>query len=577
MSSGGLEGRGDGRSARAAARGRESGPAGPLLVLGLDGADFEVGDPLARAGRLPHLAALRRDGGETRLRSTTPPMSFPAWSTFLTGLDPGRHGLFDFTQKLPGAYRIRFTNATDRAGESIFGRVSRAGGRVLALGMPATYPPERVNGLLVAGFDAPVSTGSAPRSASDPALYRRIAARVGPWMQPDLDERAAEEGWHERAALRLLERIEQKTRFTLEALAQLRDAAGGARPDLMVVVFSESDTVAHHFWRDHDPASPRHDPLASPLRRDAVAAVYERLDAACGEIRAAFGEDAPCAVVSDHGSGGAARRVVHLGRRLAEGGLLRRADSGPTPGLDGLARGLRDGALRLLPPRLAERIFRRARRAAARVESAARFGGIDWGASTAFSEEANTQPGVWINLRGREAAGRVAPEDYERARDDVIACLRDWKLPGGGPVVAHAWRREEVHAGPFVERAPDVVLELAQDGGYGLSLVATPWRDRDAPSVRALSDDELGGGRGRGLNGTHRPEGIWIASGGGGLEDLAGGGAASLRDVAPALLGALGIPWEAGDGGDLQRPRVAYTPEEEARVADRLRALGYLE
>jgi hypothetical protein len=85
-------------------------------VLGLDGADWDVVRPLASAGRLPNLAAWLRDGAAAPLPSTTPPMSFPAWSSFATGLAPGRHGIFDFTQKQHGAYRIRFVNAADRAG-----------------------------------------------------------------------------------------------------------------------------------------------------------------------------------------------------------------------------------------------------------------------------------------------------------------------------------------------------------------------------------------------------------------------------------------------------------------------------
>jgi predicted AlkP superfamily phosphohydrolase/phosphomutase len=543
----------------------------PLLVLGLDGASFDVIDPLVRAGRLPNLAAWRAAGIETRLASTVPPMSFPAWSSFATGLDPGDHGLFDFTQKLPGAYRIRFTNATDRRGESLFSRVARAGGSVLALGMPATHPPEPVPGLLVSGFDAPVSTGSDSRSASDPALYRRVTERVGPWMRADLDESARGGGWHERAVPRLLERIARKEAFALEALAQLRRAAGGRRPELVLVVFSESDTVAHHFWRDWDERSPRHDPAASPLRRDALGAVYERLDAACGAIRAAYGEDAACAVVSDHGSGGAARRVVHVNRRLADCGLLQRAAS---PRRERLARAARDLALRALPPRTAQAVFRRARGAAARVESEIRFGGIDWPRTAAFSEEVNTQPGVWLNLAGREAAGCVEPADRGRVRDEVIDALLDWKLPGGGAVVARARRREEVYAGPCTERAPDVVVELADDAGYGLSVVATPWDRPEIQSLRTLADDELSGGRGRGMNGTHRPDGIWIAAGAGAerwgrLPEPAG-----LRDAAPALLGAMGVPWDAGAGGGAAIP---YSEAEEAAVAERLRALGYLE
>jgi len=546
------------------------------LVLGLDGASWDVIDPLLKAGRLPHLAAWRAQGVAARLASSVPPMSFPAWSSFATGLGPGRHGLFDFSQKLPGAYRLRFTNASDRQGATLFARASRAGRRVLALGMPASYPPEPVDGLLVSGFDAPVSTGTDARSASDPALYRAVAARTGAWMRPELDEAALAEGWHERAVGHLLARIARKRDFALEALAQLRAAAGGARPSLACVVFSESDTVAHHYWRDHDPASPRHDPSASATRRGAVAAVYQALDAACGELRAAYGEDALCAVVSDHGSGGAARRVVHLNQRLAECGLLQRRGAGRAAS-DRLARRARDLALRLLPPRLAEQAFRRARGTAARVESAVRFGGFDWRGTRAFSEEANTQPGVWINLRGREAAGCVEPADYERVRGEVIDALIDWKLPGGGAVVARARRREEVYAGPCVARAPDLVVELALDAGYGLSLVPTPWDSPLPGAVRTLESHELAGGRGRGMNGTHRPDGILLAVGTG-AHQLRVAPGPRLEDVAPTLLASLGILWdEALDGSALNGPPRAYDPEEERLVAERLRRLGYLE
>lgn len=206
------------------------------------------------------------------------------------------------------------------------------------------------------------------------------------------------------------------------------------------------------------------------------------------------------------------------------------------------------------------------------------------GRALAFSEEANTQPGVWINLAGREAAGCVAPADYEAVRDRVIAALEAWKLPDGQPVVARALRREAVHAGAFVGRAPDVVFELAFDRGHGLSLVPTPWAEggpqgEGIPSVRVLAPEEYGGGRGRGMNGTHRPDGLFIDAGPGAVQDAP---PACLAEVAPWLARVMGLAWAGGDTGDTgddadRAPRAVYDEEEEAMVAERLRALGYLE
>ncbi len=544
----------------------------PLLILGLDGATLDVIRPLAAAGRLPNLEAWLKAGEARPLASTVPPMSFPAWSSFATGLGPGEHGLFDFTQKVPGAYRLRFVNASDRSGRSLLARVSAAGGTVLALGMPATWPPERVNGLLVPGFDAPISVGSDASASSDPTLYREIAAQAGPWMTPDLAESAGADAWHEAAAALLPARVERKTRFALEAIRRLRAASGGRGPDLACIVFAESDTAAHHFWRDFDAASPRHDPRASAARRDAIPAVYQALDAACGALRAAFGEDALCVVMSDHGAGGASHRIVHLNRRLEECGLLRRSAPTRAAAVDAWARGARDAALRVLPPRLAQALFRRARGTAARLESAARFGGFDWTRTQAFSEEANTQPGVWLNLAGREASGSIALADRERVLRDVMDAVLDWKLPSGGPVVARARPREEVYVGPFVEGAPDLVLELGLDAGYGLSLVPTPWREAPRESVRTLPQQAFAGARGRGMNGVHRPDGVLLAVGqsAGDLSDVM-----RLEHLAPACLRAMGIPW--ADEAASPRAPAPYTPEEEAEVAARLRGLGYLD
>ena len=219
----------------------------PILVLALDGATMDVIRPLTERGRLPNLAAWMKEGRAGGLASTTPPVTFPAWSSFMTGLAPADHGIFDFTQKKSGEYRLRFINSTDREAPSIFRRVCDAGGNVLVLGMPATHPPEPLDGLLVCGFDAPVSTGTDERSASDPLLYRKIAEVAGPWMRPELNESSRADDFHERAVETLLARIDRKRDFALEALERLREQKSGALPSLTMIVCA--------YFRQYEPSA----------------------------------------------------------------------------------------------------------------------------------------------------------------------------------------------------------------------------------------------------------------------------------------------------------------------------------
>jgi hypothetical protein len=119
------------------------------------------------------------------------------------------------------------------------------------------------------------------------------------------------------------------------------------------------------------------------------------------------------------------------------------------------------------------------------------------------------------------------------------------------------------------------VVELALDAGYGLSLVPSRWDELGAGSVTTLSGEALAGGRGRGMNGVHRPEGIFIACGPG-FQDAGVLETARIADAAPTVLRSLGIPWDESLDGLAVDP-TAYDSDEEARVAERLRGLGYLE
>jgi predicted AlkP superfamily phosphohydrolase/phosphomutase len=549
-----------------------------LLVIGLDGATLDLVGAWAAAGRLPVLKRLMDAGAWGRLRSTLPAATFPAWTSLVTGVNPGRHGVLDFTERVPGTYRVRFVNGSFRQTPALWTRLSAAGRRVAVLTVPATYPPEAVNGVMVSGFDSPLATAIDGSFVYPPGLYRDIRRLVGRVPFADFQEMATGPGWHADALARLLDGIERRT-----ALARLLLAR---EPwDALMVVFGESDTVAHHFWRFHDPASPRHAP--GPFT-DAIARVYEALDRAVGALVAATPPDTAVAIVSDHGSGGAGDRVVHLNRRLAESGLLAFRPARRS-GVAGLVRA---AGLRAVPVRLQGAILRRLPAAAGRLEGTHRLGGIDWTRTTAYSEELDYHPSVWLNVRGREPEGRVAPGDYRATRSRVADALAGWRDATGRPVIERVWCREELYAGPFVERAPDLVLELASVAGYSPSCLRS---GGPGPSLHHLAAAEHGGGRGRGMNGAHRRDGLLVLAGEG-VRAVGALPTAEITDVLPTLLALVGLPVPDGlDGRPLAgvlrapprfsadpvapgaRPRRPFDGGETRELEARLAALGYLE
>src|SRR2546428_13703060 len=125
------------------------------LVVGWDGGTWSVADPLARAGRLPVLASLREGGAEGILESVPNMNSAPAWSTIATGLDPGRHGIFYFDERVPETYGRRIINAQRRDGATLWRLGPDVTKLINVVNAPISYPAQSAHGHLVAGPDSP--------------------------------------------------------------------------------------------------------------------------------------------------------------------------------------------------------------------------------------------------------------------------------------------------------------------------------------------------------------------------------------------------------------------------------------
>jgi len=553
-----------------------------LLIVGIDGATWDVAEALIAAGRMPNLAALRAGGVWGPLASTVPPATFPSWSTFATGVNPGRHGIFDFTRRVFGTYEVTFINSTFRAAPSIWRRLSDQGKRVGVLGLPGTYPPEPVNGCMISGFDTPVTT----RADASFIYPRELAALVeakGGFPFADFQEFRIGADWYRMASEQLLEGIDAKTSLAIDLLRR--------EPwDSFLLLYGESDTVAHHFWKFHDAGSPRFEPCAHEYG-DAINKVYERLDSSIGRLIDAA-EPQNILVVSDHGFGGAGRKNIHLNHWLAEHGYQKRlANNG-----GGLSSTLKRLALRMIPASLQATAFRlNGGRWASRLESRARFNGISWPETTAFSEELNYFPSIWLNLEGREPQGVVASGDYRRVVDDVCADLCEGLIDPETrrSVVRHAWRRDELYHGDHVQYAPDIILDLELDAGYSyncLSSASTPGTDVFSTFQIGHSD----GGKLAGMSGSHRSDGLFVMAGKdvGGLGRIQG---AAIADMAPTIMNLAGADLPRGLDGRLIEPRdlnrdpadpveqdnantpQPYSDAEESEIAARLEALGYID
>ncbi|MBN1668640.1 MAG: alkaline phosphatase family protein, partial [Anaerolineales bacterium] len=393
-------------------------------------------------------------------------------------------------------------------------------------------------------------------------------------------------------AQKLLLDIELRERLSLHLLQQ-------EAWDLFMVVFMATDEVHHAFWHclEAEPADPAY------RHREVIRQVYERADQAIGRILAQLTPEqrtqTDIFVLSDHG-GGSLKYMINFNRWLADEMGLLQFVAGRGKLLSQLKSGFVKWAARAYrvytPPRwraalrnrLGANKFDQVR---AGVESTLLSGSIDWSQTRAYAMGAGGN--IFINLRGREPQGIVEPgQEYEELRQRITARLMELRSPENGePIVAHVHRREELFNGPYLDRAPDLLVEWADYHFWGRGRY-----DSRAPIFEAHHQLDL---TTMPLTGTHRPDGILIAQGPGIRQDASLMGA-SLIDLAPTLLGSLSIAPPAYMDGHIlaglltppeyermralvsdqaietQNAEMQYDAEEAEIIAEHLRSLGYL-
>ncbi len=572
-------------------KGAAATPPRRVLIIGMDGATLDLVQPWVAQGLLPNMARFFAEGAVGPMRSVPTQNSAAAWSSMVTGCNPGKHGLYWFTMDKPGTYEQVYINASYRSGRSVFRLLSDAGKAVGAINVPISYPAEEINGFMIAGIDAPGVDAPGFTHPSD--LYKELQQSVGEYtIEPGIPS-LFKAGRIDEAVQKLHAAIAQRhayTRYLMET-----------RPwDFLMVVFRSTDPAHHFFWKYMRPEGFEVSPTDIQRYSGVILDVYRQLDDIIADLVTLAGEHTTVFLVSDHGATAADGRRGVMPYWLEYLGLMRRRVPSSSRGrlrrFVGEAVGIAYRQLdkRLghdLKVRLAARFPHQRRRAEARM----RYDRVDWSRTRAYSD--GRRPDILINLRGRQPQGIVEPgAEYEALRDEIILALTTPRDPETGePYVQAVYRREDVYSGPCVERAPDLVIEWNRNSNINnLTLGTRRVADLRRDMIRRNPQRAV-------LSGAHDLYGLLAVKGPGVVPGASIKGA-SLMDVAPTVLCLLGQPIPGEMDGRVLRDVVApdllprdpvdvlsdgeessppgsgrYTEEDTQIIGERLRGLGYVD
>ncbi len=377
-----------------------------VVVIGLDCAEPSlVFDRYAK--RLPNLTRLREQGVWGSLRSCDPPITVPAWMSMMSSKDPGTLGYYGFRNRADRSYE-KMTTATSLAVREplLWDMLGSAGKRVALIGVPQTYPPRPVNGLMITDFLTPSIQSN---YTYPPELKSEIASlpNVHPYEFDVSDFRTPDKGKIRDSLVRMTDKRFALARYLMTT-----------KPwDFFMMVEMGTDRVHHAFWQYMDPAHHRYEP-GNPYET-VIPDYYEHVDRKIGELLEVIPKDAHVIVVSDHGA------------KCMDGGIALNEWL------------LQKGYLVLKEPPTAP----------SRLEALK----IDWAKTTAWGS-GGYYGRLFLNVKGREPQGLIAPEDYEATRDRLVAELEALGDPEGKPIGTRVLKPETLYRTVRGEAPPDLFV-----------------------------------------------------------------------------------------------------------------------
>jgi predicted AlkP superfamily phosphohydrolase/phosphomutase len=353
---------------------------------------------------LPNLKALYQRGFHGPLRSCDPPITVPAWSVMMSSKSPGLLGVYGFRNRADYSYdRYAIANSLAIKEDRLWEILSRAGKRSIVIGVPGTYPPKPLHGVMVTDFLTP---DISCEYTYPPELKTEIAQLVGEYI---LDVRDFRSGNKKK----ILADIYEMTRKRFQLARHLLQREDW---DYFMMVEMGTDRIHHALWDNMDPKH-RFYEAGNEFER-AIHDYYVEIDREIGELLKFADENTEVLVVSDHG----AKRMdggICVNEWLIEHGYLTLATKPDT-------------AMPL-----------------SKVK-------IDWPKTKAWGD-GGYYARIFLNMEGREPQGTIPPNEYEKVRGELIEGLKSIKDENGQEIGTQVYRPEELYK-EVRGVAPDLIV-----------------------------------------------------------------------------------------------------------------------
>lgn len=433
--------------------------AAKILIIGLDGATFTLLKPLMDQGLMPTLKNIMEKGVSGELRSTIPPITGPAWSSFMTGLNPGEHGIYDFLIRDEKTGNDIPINARLRHGKAFWEYLSAAGKKVIVLNVPVTYPPTPVNGVMVSDFLTP----SGKRDfIYPPELVDELEDKFGKYplyfRMP-----IASPGLSDANTISFLNELNGIMEYKFQAAHYLYDKFAG---DFVMLHIWGTDRIQHELWNFFDESHSQFKKRKKEKFYDQILNYYKKLDHQICCLIEHVGEDSNLFIVSDHGFG-PINWMIDLNQWLLSHGYITiKKNLSSRIRYAMWRKGLTfELVFRIFVQRMLkytwklwdttpEKFIRSLPQRS--IKFLLGINDIDWNHTKAF---ATYYGGIYINRKGVHPNGCVASESEAASLcKSIVAELKQLSNPMTGELIdGDIFQREDTFHGPYARNCPDIV------------------------------------------------------------------------------------------------------------------------